>query len=132
MPMLTHPSFGPRTALWFVTGGALLSIWTALYYFMMVDGAPTHTTKFVLVGLFLSGLVFVMMGLFLGPLGRVARQSELPPVAATQAEAAIQHAAAANPPPVAAVQPTAIPGTPVAPAAAVAAPAAPVQVAPVR
>lgn len=120
MPMLSHPSFGPRTALWFVTGGALLSIWTALYYFMMIEGEPTRATNFVLLGLFLTGMTFVMMGLFLGPLGRVARQSELPPVAATQAEAAIQHAAAVN-----AVPPAAVP---VAPAAAV----TPVQAAPVR
>lgn len=126
MPMLSHPSFGPRTALWFVTGGALLSIWTALYYFMMIEGEPNRATNFVLLGLFLSGMVFVMMGLFLGPLGRVARQSELPPVAATRAEAEIQHAAAAN-----AVPPAAVPVAP-AVAAAPAAPAPPVQVAPAR
>ena len=125
MPMLSHPSFGPRTALWFVTGGTLLSIWTALWYFMLTD-TPTRVSNFLQLGSFLTGLTFVTMGLFLGPLGRVARQSEMPPMAVTQAEAAIQHAAALN-----AVQPVA--AAPVAPVAApVAPPAVPVQVSPAR
>lgn len=131
MPMLSHPAFGPRTALGYVTGGTLLSIWTALYYFLMMDGAPSRTTYFWLAGFFLTGLTFVFLGLVLGPLGRAARQAELPPASAMNAEAAIQHAAATNAPPVAVVAPTAIPTAPVAPAV-VAAPAAPAQVAPVR
>jgi len=45
MPMLSHPAFGPRTALGYVTGGTLLSIWTALYYFLMMDGAPSIMRK---------------------------------------------------------------------------------------
>lgn len=129
MPMLSHPSFGPRTALTYVTGGTLLSIWTALWYFLMIEGEPTHTTYFWLAGFFLTGLTFVFLGLFLGPLGRAARASELPPQAAINAEAAIQQTAAANPP---AVAHTAVPGAMPANPATPAAPVAPVQVAPAR
>ena len=33
MPMLSHPAFGPRTALAYVTGGTLLCVWTVVWYF---------------------------------------------------------------------------------------------------
>jgi hypothetical protein len=98
MAILSHPAFGPRTALMYVTGGLLLDVWTAVYYFAFVSGPVSNMTWFWLIGLFLTGLVFIALGLLLGPLGRAARQAELPPAEAIQAEAAIQQTAAANPP----------------------------------
>jgi hypothetical protein len=117
MPILTQPAFGPRTALIYVTVGALIDVWTLVWYFTR-ERALTGTEQFWVIGLILTGLTFVVLGLFLGQLGRAARRAEMPPVEAAQAEADIQKTAAANPPAVAA--------TPAAPvAAAVVPPAVP-------
>ncbi len=136
MPILSHPAFGPRTALGYVTGGALLCVWTLVWYFTR-EYDLTRNQWFWLSGLFLTGTTFIFLGLVLGPLGRAARQSELPPQAALNAEASIQQTAAANPPAVAqtgtpGAVPTANPATPAAAAPVVPAQAAPAQVAPVR
>jgi hypothetical protein len=119
MPILTQPAFGPKTALTYVTVGALIDVWTLVWYFTR-DYELTRTQQFWVVGLFLTGLTFIILGLLLGPLGRSARRAELPPPEETRAEAAIQNTAAANPPAVAAT--TAAPAAPVQPAV----PAAPV------
>lgn len=112
MAILSHPAFGPRTALMYVTGGLLLDVWTAVYFFAFVRpaGPVSNMTWFWLFGLFLTGAVFIALGLLLGPLGRAARQAELPPAEAIQAEAAIQQTAAANPPAV--VTPNAVAAVP--------------------
>ena len=96
MPILSQPSFGPRTALAYVTGGALIDVWTLVWYFTR-DEALSSTTQFWVIGLGLTGLTLVTLGLLLGRLGRAARQSELPPVDAMKAEAMIQQTAAAHP-----------------------------------
>ena len=122
MPMLSHPAFGPRTALAYVTGGTLLCVWTLVWYFTR-EYKLAQSQWFWVAGLFLSGLTFVFLGLLLGPLGRAARQAELPPAEALKAEAAIQQTAAANPPavvtpgaaPVAGAAPTANPAVPATP-----------------
>lgn len=122
MPILTQPAFGPKVALAYVTVGALIDVWTGVWYFTR-DNELTRSQQFWIVGLALTGLTFILLGLFLGPLGRSARRAELPPVAETQAEAAIQATAAANQPavaPVAGVAPgAAMPAAPMAPAAPV-------------
>jgi hypothetical protein len=119
MPILTQPSFGPRTALMYVTGGTLLDVWTLVWYFTR-EHELTRSEQFWVIGLCLTGLTFVVLGLLLGPLGRSARQAELPPAEAMRAEAAIQQTAAANPPAVAAgAHAAGVAGVPAAPAAAV-------------
>jgi hypothetical protein len=135
MPILSQPAFGPRTALAYVTGGTLLCVWTLVWYFTR-DSEMTRSQWFWIAGLFLSGVTFVFLGMVLGPLGRHARQAEMPPMDVTNAEAAIQQTAAAHPTPV--VMPPGTAGTPVMPAAPTAnpatpaAPVQPVQVSPVR
>ncbi len=120
MPILSHPAFGPKTALGYVTGGALLCVWTLVWYFTRgQDRALDHTDWFWLSGLFLTGITFVFLGLILGPLGRAARQAELPPHGALSAEAAIQQTAAAN------VHPAVAPIAPVAQVPVQPAPVAP-------
>ncbi|MBN9121722.1 MAG: hypothetical protein J0I06_21715, partial [Planctomycetes bacterium] len=76
MPVLSHPAFGPRTALAYVTGGTLLCVWTLVWYFTR-DYELTRSQWFWVAGLFLSGVTFVFLGLILGPLGRAARQAEV-------------------------------------------------------
>lgn len=102
MSMLSNPAFGPRVALIYVTVGALIDVWTAVYYFTVArDREITNVTWFWLSGLFLTGLTLIVLGLVLGPLGRAARKAELPPPEAAPSEAAIQSRAAGTPHPVA-------------------------------
>lgn len=117
MAMLSKPAFGPRVALIYVTLGALIDVWTAVYYFSFVRNHETNErTWFWIAGLFLTGITLVILGLVLGPLGRAARKAELPPTEVTAAEARVQQTAAANPALV--VQPGVAPAQPVPPAAA--------------
>jgi hypothetical protein len=132
MSILTNPAFGPKVALGYVTSGALIVVWSAVYYFAfgrgkMNDANPgdDNSTWFWVAGFFLTGLVLIILGLVLGPLGRAARESELPPKETTGDEARIQTQAAANPNP--AVATPAVGGMPVA-----AVPAAPAMPQPVQ
>jgi hypothetical protein len=97
MPVLTHPAFGPRTALGYVTVGALMCVWTGVWYWTR-ETEISRSSWFWVAGFFLTGLTLVVLGMILGPLGRVARRAELPPTEALRAETAIQQTAAANPP----------------------------------
>ena len=125
MPILSNPAFGPRTALAYVTGGTLLCVWTLVWYCTR-DFEMSHTQWFWVAGFFLSGITFLFLGLTLGPLGRAARQAEMPPAEAVHAEAAIQQTAAEHMPVMVAVAP--VTNAPAPPAVPV--PAAPVQVSP--
>jgi uncharacterized membrane protein YdcZ (DUF606 family) len=112
MPVLSNPAFGLRTALGYVTGGTLLCVWTLVWYFTRdYDQVLSRTQWFWIAGLFFSGVTFIFLGLLLGPLGRAARQAELPPGDALRAEALIQQLAAAHlpaaPPPAPAAPPPA-------------------------
>jgi len=102
MAMLSKPAFGPRTAIIYITVGALIDVWTAVWYFAFArpeGGTMTRNTQFWLWGFFLTGLTFVIVGVLLGHIGRAARRAELPPPETTPAEAQIQETAAANPNP---------------------------------
>ena len=93
MALLSHPAFGPRTSFVCILVGALIDVWTAVYYFTMVRPPaepPTNTTWFWLSGFFLTGLTLVVIGALLGPIGQAARRAELPPSEALGAEAAVQ------------------------------------------
>ncbi|HJZ89504.1 MAG TPA: hypothetical protein VKE40_01440 [Gemmataceae bacterium] len=111
MPILSNPAFGPRTAIAYITVGALLDVWTGVWYFTFArdqQGNLSQQTWFWLWGLFLTGLTLIVIGLLLGSIGRSARKAELPPAEAEAQEAAIQQTAAATPHP---IMPGAVPGT---------------------
>ena len=125
MPILSHPAFGPRASLIYITVGALVDVFIGCYYFFMVDKTKSleenHTTYFWLTSLFLTGVTLLVIGVLLGRIGQSARRAELPPAEVVGAEAAVQQniAAAAVPTPVAAVPPGAAPpAPPAAPAGA--------------
>jgi len=89
MPILTKPSFAPSTAIIYVTAGALLDVWTAVYYYMFIRPEPRDdhtTTMFWIVGFFLTGVTLMVIGLVMGPIGRYARQAEMPPPEVTPRE----------------------------------------------
>ncbi len=129
MPLLSHPAFGPRASLVYITIGAILDIIVVCWFIFMVDKSrpfeENRVTYFFLTTLFLIGLTLLVIGLMLGRIGQAARRSELPPTEAVAAEAAVQQNAAVVPVPVptAAVPPVAAaPVAPVAPAAPQASP----------
>jgi len=122
MPLLSKPSFAPRTALIYITVGALLDVWTVVWYFWFArdqQGYISRDTWFWLSGLFLSGLVLMLIGFYLGRIGRAARKAETPPSDVEADEAAIQQTAAATPNPVVAGGGAALPGQAVFPGQAV-------------
>jgi hypothetical protein len=103
MPLLSQPAFGPRTAIIYITIGALLDVWTAVWYFAFAgdqEGHISRNTWFWLAGLFLTGITLITIGILLGNIGRSARKAELPPEEAERDEATIQQTAAATPHPV--------------------------------
>jgi hypothetical protein len=104
MPVLSTPAFGPRTALTYVTVGLLVDVWTGVWFWAF-GKPPSNTGWFWLAGFFLTGICLIVVGLLLGPLGRAARRSELPPGGALGLEADIQRTAAATPRPVVEIPP---------------------------
>lgn len=78
---MRSPTFGPKAALTYVTIGALLALWTGVWYFAFRNGEVplSSTAKFWVTGLFLTGLMLVLIGLLLGPLGRNANKVEQAP-----------------------------------------------------
>jgi hypothetical protein len=99
MPILTQPAFGPKLSIGFVTGGALLDVWSLVWRFTIAETALTSMQKFWFYGFLLTGATFIGIGLLLGSIGRAARKAELPPTTDTvRAEENVQVAAAAAPP----------------------------------
>ena len=101
MSMLSKPAFGPRLAVAYVTIGALIDVWTGVWYYSYARGNDLSPNQwFWVTGFFLSGLTLMVIGLLIGPLGQYARKSELPPQEAKRPEAQIQETAAGTPNPV--------------------------------
>jgi ABC-type transport system involved in multi-copper enzyme maturation permease subunit len=79
-PILSKPSSAAPTALVFITLGALLTVWSGLWFVYLQNNPPAQKFIYYLdTGFLLSGLVFLAIGFFLGPVARMARQAELPP-----------------------------------------------------
>jgi hypothetical protein len=128
MPEPNKPSPSARLALFYITAGALLVVWTALaYWFYLVPRVPdgTDSRYFWCYGFFFTGLVLMIIGFAVGRIGRAARHAELPPPdGAARQPAPVPPAAAPQPMYPAAVVPPAPPGA-IPVAAAPATPAAP-------
>ena len=121
MPILSQPSFGPKLAIGFITGGALLDVWVLVWRYTIAPETLTPSMRFWYYGLLLTGVTFMVIGALIGSIGRSARKAELPPDDETvRAEARVQERAAAN----------AAGASPAAPPPAAAPPAAPAPPAP--
>jgi hypothetical protein len=69
-----------RTALIYVTAGALTMIWTAVWYVYLRNYPPeSNVPYYYCAGLMASGFVLFLLGLGLGRIGRSAQSAELPP-----------------------------------------------------
>jgi hypothetical protein len=143
MAILSKPSSAARMALMYITLGSLILVWSAIWYWWLMDTSYEGTVyRYVCTGLLLTGGVLLFIGLALGRIGRAARRAELPPAEVTPAAAQIDQtaaqAAAVNAPVAAPVANSAVAGQPAvvvprpvnAPAVAPAAPVQPVPAAP--
>lgn len=80
------------TALIYLTIGALMDVWTVIYYVHLWRDGGTGTQYLWCHGFLFSGLVLICIGLAVGRIGRNARQAEAghppdntaPPQAAAQ------------------------------------------------
>lgn len=134
MPILSKPSGAARLSLMYITTGALIDVWTIIYWMYLNRHPDGHTDAayYWVYGFFFTGVVLLAIGLALGRIGRAARHAELPPelpdgtTAEPPAMAVPPGSPAAGPGPVyytAPMQsvPTAQPAAPAVPAAPVAA-----------
>ena len=81
MRLVKTPSEAPRTALSYITIGAILTIWAAVWMWQF----PSTNSRFLRVlcfGILLTGVALLVIGFSVGYIGRAARHAELPPVEA--------------------------------------------------
>jgi hypothetical protein len=65
------------TALIYLTTGALIDVWTVIYYVYLWRHGGSDTAYLVCHGCFFSGLVLLCIGLALGRIGNYAKQAEV-------------------------------------------------------
>ena len=78
-----------RMSVIYITAGALIDVWTAVYYFLILrpdanrntDGG-SDSSMFWVVGFFLTGLSLLVIGLLVGRIGKAAGKAEVAPTAA--------------------------------------------------
>jgi hypothetical protein len=68
-------------AVIYITVGAILGVWTTVWYFYLRHSNAPDGPYYWCYGLFFTGLTLIVIGLALGRIGRAARHAELPPEA---------------------------------------------------
>jgi hypothetical protein len=87
MPLSANPA--ARSALTYITVGALMDVWAGVWYWYMhsvQDGNRDGTWWYICIGLLLSGAVLIAIGLLIGRIGREARDADTPPAPAVDAQ----------------------------------------------
>lgn len=90
-------------AIGYITVGALLTVWTTVFYFSQRDQPHSTNFNFWTTGFFTTGVILVGIGLFVGKIGREARQAEVAAAPSIQMVAPLTQPQAA---PVVAASPT--------------------------
>lgn len=77
-----------RMAILYITAGALIDVWTATYYFLVLrpdaqanPDSVSNSSYFWLVGFFLTGLALLIIGILVGRIGQSAGRAEVAPAA---------------------------------------------------
>jgi len=77
MNALKTASPGTKAALLYITIGALLMVWTAVWYAYLRNSEDTgRGSYYVCAGLFISGLILTGIGLAVGRIGQSAREAD--------------------------------------------------------
>jgi hypothetical protein len=80
MWFFNQPSAAARTALAYITVGALAVIWSGVWYLYLRNYPPERVGAFYWCGGFMvTGITLVGIGLALGRIGRSAQRADLPP-----------------------------------------------------
>ncbi len=115
----TKTSGAARMAVIYITVGAIMDVWTALWFdYMRRHGTASDGPYYWCYGFFFTGLTLIIIGLALGKIGRNARHAEAPPDTTSSNQAvraqqpAVPPAGVAPAPP--GVAPMATPAPPVA------------------
>lgn len=77
---LHEPSQGAKYSLYYITAGALVIIWSAIwYYYLMNSNAPSGDTRYyVCTGLLLSGCAVLLIGVLVGRIGKEGKNADVP------------------------------------------------------
>lgn len=79
MWLFNQKSNASRIALIYITLGALIIVWTCVWYIYLRNNEPLTSVPFYwCAGLLVSGVVLVGIGLGIGRIGREARHADLP------------------------------------------------------
>ena len=98
-PVLSKPSGAAPTALIYITLGALLTVWSGIWFLYLQNTATDNRgLYYVCGGLLGTGVVLLIIGFATGRLGRAARQAELPPQEVTPPAGGPPPVTVANPP----------------------------------
>jgi len=85
-PILSKPSSAAPAALSYITIGALLSVWSGIWYAYLRNNPSDHSVlNYICMGCLVTGLVLLGIGFTLGPIARWSRHAELPPTEVTPA-----------------------------------------------
>jgi hypothetical protein len=80
MWLFNQPSTAARTALVYITVGALTVIWTGVWALYLYNNPPhTPTVHYICAGFLVTGLALMGIGFGVGHIGRAARNADLPP-----------------------------------------------------
>jgi hypothetical protein len=77
MQILKRSSPGARAALIYITVGALLMVWTGIWYVYLNNNPPrTTTVYYICTGLLVTGFILLVIGLAVGRIGQAAREAD--------------------------------------------------------
>lgn len=83
---LSNQAPAARTSLFYITGGAVVIVWTVIWLIYCIANPPSSgKIYYAIFGFMATGVVLLFIGLRLGAIGRSAKQAEstLPPVVNT-------------------------------------------------
>src|SRR5262245_39981890 len=83
-PLMSKPSGAAPATLVYITLGAIMTVWSGIWYMYLSNYPPSHQAiNYICYGFLITGIVLLLIGIILGPISRWARHAELPPVEAT-------------------------------------------------
>jgi hypothetical protein len=79
MWLFKQSSSAARSALIYITVGAVVVIWTIIWYVYLHNNPPeTNTAFYWATGFLMTGLTMILIGFGLGRIGRAAQGADLP------------------------------------------------------